>query len=68
MCTFDAPISRCEVVREMVITDQTQRECAFEHGCAAGIRCPLDGFFTGVDFSPGVPPTRVERPRLRHAA
>ncbi|HET6719056.1 MAG TPA: hypothetical protein VFH22_05395 [Rhodocyclaceae bacterium] len=68
MCTFDAPISRCEVVREMVITDQTQRECAFEHGCAPGIKCPLGGFFTGVDFSPGLVPKRVERPRLRHAA
>lgn len=68
MCTFDAPISRCEIVREMVITDQTQRECAFEHGCAPGTRCPLEGFFSGVDFSPGTVRGRTERPPIRRAA
>lgn len=49
MCTFDAPISRCEAMRCMVITDQTQRQCAVEHGCPQGTDCPLNECFTGVD-------------------
>ena len=35
MSFIDSPISRCEAVREMVLTDQTQRQCALEHGCPA---------------------------------
>ena len=27
MSFIDSPISRCEAVREMVLTDQTQRQC-----------------------------------------
>ena len=45
MSYFDSPISRCEAVREMVLTDQTQRQCALEHGCPPGRNCPLDGCF-----------------------
>lgn len=51
MCTFDAPISRCEAMREMVITDQTQAQCAHEHACSDRMSCPLASVFTGVDFS-----------------
>lgn len=57
MCTFDAPISRCEAMRCMVITDQTQAQCAAEHDCPSGLRCPLVGCFTGVA------PVRQARPR-----
>ncbi|NML26304.1 hypothetical protein [Zoogloea dura] len=45
MCFIDSPISRCEAVREMVLTDQTQRQCAAEHECPPGRQCPLDGCF-----------------------
>ena len=41
MSFFDAPISRCEAVREMVLTDQTQGQCAREHDCPPGFKCPL---------------------------
>lgn len=58
MCTFDAPISRCEAMRCMVITDQTQAQCAAEHGCPKGLRCPLAGCFTGTD-----PVVRMKVPR-----
>ena len=46
MSIFDAPIARCDAVREMVLTDETQCECAREHECPAGRICPLDGYFT----------------------
>ena len=45
MSFIDSPISRCEAVREMVLTDQTQPQCALEHGCPPGRNCPLDGCF-----------------------
>jgi len=45
---FDSPISRCEVVREMVLTDQTQAECAIEHQCPPDRLCPLCGCFYEV--------------------
>lgn len=45
MSYFDGPIGRCEAVHEMVLTDQTQRQCALEHGCPPGRQCPLDGCF-----------------------
>ncbi|WP_374241384.1 hypothetical protein [Zoogloea sp.] len=56
MCFIDSPISRCEAVREMVLTDQTQAECAREHECPPGRHCPLDGCF--ADMS-GVTETAV---------
>lgn len=48
MSFIDTPISRCEAVREMVLTDQTQRQCALEHGCPPGRNCPLDGCFAEI--------------------
>jgi hypothetical protein len=48
---FDSLIDRCPVCGEMVLLDQTRIECAREHGCAKGIRCPLEKYFTGLDFS-----------------
>jgi len=46
MCYFDSPIGRCEAVKEMVLMDQTQGQCAREHHCPAGRTCPLAGCFT----------------------
>ena len=48
MCTFDSPVGRCEAVREMVLLDETQAECAREHGCPPGRDCPLAGCFALV--------------------
>jgi hypothetical protein len=48
---FDSPIDRCPVCGEMVLLDQTQVECAREHGCSLEIPCPLQACFTGIDFS-----------------
>lgn len=46
MCFFDSPIARCEVVHELVLTDQTQFECACEHHCSQRSACPLRTYFT----------------------
>ncbi|MDO9598803.1 MAG: hypothetical protein Q7J47_13880 [Azoarcus sp.] len=48
MSFFDSPIGRCEAVKEMVLLDETQQECAHEHDCPPGRECPLDGCFTPV--------------------
>ncbi|MCL2524804.1 MAG: hypothetical protein FWF20_02310 [Betaproteobacteria bacterium] len=45
MVTFDSPIARCDAVHEMVLTDETQAECAREHACPPGRTCPLCGYF-----------------------
>ena len=79
MCFFDSPLGRCEAVRELVLLDETQQECACEHGCPPGFDCPLKGWFTeqsGVNDparvrcwrpaarTPAAVPTRAEAPRL----
>lgn len=48
MSFIDSPIGRCEKVREMVLLDETQGECAYEHGCPPGRDCPLEGCFAEV--------------------
>ncbi|MCB1909878.1 MAG: hypothetical protein KDH15_21165 [Rhodocyclaceae bacterium] len=48
MSFLDSPISRCEEKRTIVLTDQTQAQCAREHGCEPGTRCPLCGCFVEV--------------------
>lgn len=45
MSIFDSPIARCEAAREMVLTDETQAECAREHECPSDRVCPLCGYF-----------------------
>lgn len=50
MCTFDAPISRCEAMKTIVVTDQTQAQCAREHVCPPDTVCPLCECFSGVDW------------------
>lgn len=46
MCTFDAPIARCEMIHCMVLTDQTRMQCALEHACPEGTVCPWAGYFS----------------------
>lgn len=48
MSFIDSPIGRCEAVKEMVLLDETQRECAREHACPPGRKCPLEGCFAAV--------------------
>jgi hypothetical protein len=45
MTFIDSPIARCEAMRTMVLTDQTQGQCAREHDCPPGTICPLCGWF-----------------------
>jgi hypothetical protein len=47
---FDSPVAPCPVCGEMVLLDETQRECAREHGCHPETPCPLQKYFTGIDF------------------
>jgi predicted RNA-binding Zn-ribbon protein involved in translation (DUF1610 family) len=49
---FDSPFDYCPKCGEMVLLDQTQRECAAEHRCGDW-RCPLQTVFTGIDFRIG---------------
>lgn len=68
MCTFDSPVAPCEVMHTMVLTDQTQAQCAAEHECKADTPCPLCGCFTGTQWMEtpkSRPPSRraVTRPR-----
>lgn len=61
MSFFDSPIGRCPVVREMVLLDETQAECAREHECPPGQVCPLEECFTRVSGrAPASPTTPVE--------
>jgi len=46
---FDSPLEVCRVCGEWVLLDQTHEECAREHRCTVE-RCPLERYFTGVDF------------------
>lgn len=63
MSTFDSPVARCEALREMVLTDQTQAECAYEHGCPAGSPCPLCGWFAEpAECAKALPPAPEKTP------
>lgn len=68
MSIFDGPISRCEEMRVMVLTDQTQHQCACENDCSAGTKCPLAGYFTGVELPPRKSLRRHGESRARLAA
>ncbi|WP_083446854.1 hypothetical protein [Azoarcus sp. CIB] len=70
MTFLDSPIGRCEAVREMVLLDETQKECAHEHGCPDGRDCPLKGWFTeqsGVSDPANLPAKRATRRRRSSA-
>ena len=47
---FDSPFEYCLVCRAYVLLDQTQRQCAREHSCTVVSKCPLQRFFTGMEF------------------
>jgi len=51
MSYSSSPIRRCDAEHTMVRTDQTQRECALEHGCPPGRDCPLGGCFVEIKAS-----------------
>ncbi len=61
MSIFDSPIARCEAVREMVLTDETQAECAREHACPPNRVCPLCGYFAEQS---GITETGIETNRI----
>ena len=63
MTFIDSPIARCEAMRQMVLTDETQAECAREHGCPPGTVCPLCGYFTEVSgvVEAEVPPHEAKK-------
>lgn len=46
---FDSPFAYCPKCNQMVLLDQTQRECKAEHTCGNS-ECPLQECFTGIEF------------------
>jgi hypothetical protein len=50
---FDSPFDHCPRCGEIVLLDQTLKECAREHHCADTSDCPLRRLFCGHDFSTG---------------
>jgi hypothetical protein len=57
---LDTPFEFCTVCRDYVLLDTTQRQCAREHQCADAVKCPLQRYFTGIEFhnEPGNPDHR----------
>ena len=51
---FDSPFTYCSRCGEVVLLDQTQRECAGEHHCG-NVECPLAKSFSGIDFEVSKP-------------
>lgn len=64
---FDSPFEFCPVCRAYVLLDQTQRECAREHGCENAGACPLRRVFVGIDFAAGRDPAAASDPRAKSA-
>lgn len=67
MSFFDSPLARCEAVRQMVLTDETQAECAREHDCPPGFKCPLCGYFTessGISEESGLQAVTASQPLI----
>jgi hypothetical protein len=60
---FDSPFEFCPVCRAYVLLDQTQRQCAHEHGCAGTAKCPLEKYFTGIEFREARPKVKPKRPQ-----
>ena len=48
---LDSPFEICPHCREPVLLDQSQADCAREHGCG-NKDCPLSPLFTGETFPP----------------
>ena len=51
MSFLDSPMCRCELMRAMVLTDQTQGQCAEEHTCPPGQLCPLRDCFSDEEIA-----------------
>ncbi|MDD3484353.1 hypothetical protein [Azovibrio restrictus] len=67
MSGFDVHFAPCAAVGEMVITDQTQCECAHEHECPLGRQCPLDGCFAEISgLVEAIPPELHVQAAVRH--
>ena len=68
---FDSPFEYCLVCRAYVLLDQTQRQCGREHSCTAVSKCPLQRFFTGMEFRERSPRKKEEStaigPNLTHS-
>ncbi|HXX82515.1 MAG TPA: hypothetical protein VEN29_00895 [Casimicrobiaceae bacterium] len=47
---FGSPFAFCPVCKEYVLLDQTHRECAHQHQCTGVPPCPLERFFSGIEF------------------
>lgn len=45
MTILDIKIARCEIAKDYVFLDETQKQCACEHHCPKGTKCPLEGCF-----------------------
>ena len=58
---FDSPYEYCAACKEYVALDQTQNECAREHGCDDLSKCPLRKLFVGMQ--PEGPSAIAEAPR-----
>jgi len=46
---FNSPLHHCPACRQYVALDQSQRECASEHGCSPEQPCPLAHLFSVRD-------------------
>jgi|WetSurSiteA1Bulk_404760.scaffolds.fasta_scaffold769165_1 hypothetical protein len=57
---FDSPFTYCAKCGEMVLLDQTRRECAAEHRCG-DVACPLAELFSGIDFQAAQPAKATAR-------
>ena len=63
---FDSPFEFCPVCKAYVVLDQTLRECAREHQCHDVSKCPLQRFFTGIEFAETKSVLRNETPVPRY--
>ncbi len=65
MSFIDSPMARCEFAHAIVLTDETQSECAREHECPPGTVCPLCAYFTETS---GITEDAVRADLARHHA
>ena len=51
---FDSPMEHCAICGQMVALDQSQAECAREHGCKVDTVCPLLSYFPRAEAGSGI--------------
>jgi hypothetical protein len=61
---FDSPFDFCPRCEQMVLLDQTLKECVREHQCDEVTLCPLGNYFSGHDFS--APKSSKQHQALHH--